>query len=206
MIRNIALLLLCILITKHISCQNFNGGLIIGVSSSQVSGDDLGGFHKAGLLIGSFVNRNITTITKLQMEIIYIQKGSKNPNINNIENENYNKPYISLSYIEVPILLNFLQSNNIQIETGIITGKIITGYYNDSYGKINNTNSLFSNYDLGALLGINYIITNKISLNSRISNSILPIGAEDNNLSNVYNSSRKGKYNSVISFTLNYKI
>ncbi len=89
---------------------------------------------------------------------------------------------------------------------GIITGKIITGYYNDSYGKINNTNSLFSNYDLGALLGINYIITNKISLNSRISNSILPIGAEDNNLSNVYNSSRKGKYNSVISFTLNYKI
>ena len=206
MIRNIALLLLCILITKHISCQNFNGGLIIGVSSSQVSGDDLGGFHKAGLLIGSFVNRNITTITKLQMEIIYIQKGSKNPNINNIENENYNKPYISLSYIEVPILLNFLQSNNIQIETGIITGKIITGYYNDSYGKINNTNSLFSNYDLGALLGINYIITNKISLNSRISNSILPIGAEDNNLSNLYNSSRKGKYNSVISFTLNYKI
>ena len=77
----------------------------IGLSTSQVSGDDLAGFNKAGLVFGGFTNRILSNRNSLQLEIVYIQKGSRNPDIINEESENYNKPYINLSYIEIPILL-----------------------------------------------------------------------------------------------------
>ena len=51
---------------------------------------------------------------------------------------------------------------------------------------------------------IDYAFSNKLSLNTRLSNSILPIGAEDYEHTSTYNSKKKGKYNSVLSFALHY--
>ena len=42
-------LLLCIL---QLDAQSFKSGIITGISSSQVSGDGLGGFHKVGFQFG----------------------------------------------------------------------------------------------------------------------------------------------------------
>ena len=66
--------------------QNFKGGVIAGVSTSQVSGDALGGFHKAGLYLGVFTELPLSPISNIKMEMNYIQKGSNNPKIfeNNI--------------------------------------------------------------------------------------------------------------------------
>ena len=72
---------------KH-QAQNFGGGLILGLSTSQVGGDNLGGFNKAGLLVGAFVNIPISELLSFQMEMTYIQKGSNNPNMNNSEHSN----------------------------------------------------------------------------------------------------------------------
>ena len=47
-------------------------------------------------------------------------------------------------------------------------------------------------------------LQDKLNLNTRLSNSILPIGSEDYNHPNTYGDERKGKYNSVLSFTLHY--
>ena len=58
--------------TLNIQAQNFDGGFIIGVSTSQVSGDRLGGFNKAGILVGVFASTSISSIMRLQMEMIYI--------------------------------------------------------------------------------------------------------------------------------------
>ena len=65
---------------------------------------------------------------------------------------------------------------------------------------------LTSKNDIGLFVGIDYKYSKKISLNSRISNSIIPIGSEDYNAVNAFNSTLKGKYNSVISFALHYNI
>ena len=57
---------------------------------------------------------------------------------------------------------------------------LINGYYNDLNGKIPiYTVDPFIQYDFGLLLGIDYKYSENISLNTRLSNSILPIGAED---------------------------
>ena len=39
---------------SNLQAQNFGGGIILGLSTSQVGGDDLAGFNKAGVLARSF--------------------------------------------------------------------------------------------------------------------------------------------------------
>jgi hypothetical protein len=181
--------------------QNFGGGIILGLSTSQVDGDNLGGFNKVGLLVGAFANTSISELLSFQMEMTFIQKGSDNPNMNDYPHQ----PDISSSYIEIPLLLQYHQSNKLKIEGGLLSAYLIDGYYNNNYGKMEYDNTPpFIKYDFGLLLGIDYKFSNKLSLNTRLSNSILSIGAEDYNGVTSYNSSRKGKYNSVLSFTLHY--
>ena len=204
MLKKFAILLFCGFLTLSIQAQNFGGGVILGFGASQVGGDNLAGFHKAGLLVGAFTNTSISELLSFQMEITYIQKGSNNPTINDADHPNYLKEDISSSYIEIPLLLQYHQSNKLKIEGGLLAAYLIDGYYNDSNGKIPNEPNPFINYDVGLFLGLDYKYSDNINLNTRICNSVLPIGSEDYNHPNTYNSSRKGKYNSVLSFALHY--
>jgi hypothetical protein len=204
MLKKFAIILSCGFLTFSIQAQDFGGGVILGLSTSQVGGDDLAGFHKAGLLVGVFANKSITELLSFQMEMTYIQKGSNNPNMNNPEHPNDSKQDISLSYIEVPLLLQYHQSDKLKIEGGVLTAYLVDGHYNDFNGKMPNEPNPFIDYDIGLLLGIDYKYSENISLNTRIGNSILPIGSEDYENQVPYNSSKKGKYNSVLSFALHY--
>ena len=205
MVKKFAILFFCGFLATSSNAQNFGGGIILGLSSSQVGGDNLAGFHKAGLLGGAFANTSISELLSFQMEMMFIQKGSDNPNMNDSEHKDYSQEDISSSYIEIPLLLQYHQSNTLKIEGGLFSAYLIDGYYNDLNGKLPiYTVNPFIKYDFGLLLGIDYKFSNKLSLNTRISNSILPIGEEDYNNPNTYNSKRKGKYNSVLSFTIHY--
>jgi len=204
--KKLALFIFCGFLISNLQAQNFAGGIILGLSTSQVSGDDLGGFNKAGLLAGFFANKSLSPLLSFQMEMTYIQKGSNNPNMNNSEHlQDYEKPDISSSYIEIPLLLKYHQSAVLKIEGGIQFANLIKAYYNDTYGEISTTTiDPFIDYDIGLLIGMDYKFSANLSLNTRISNSILPIGEEDYNHPTTYNSTRKGKYNSVLSFAIHY--
>ena len=195
-------LLLCLFLTflsLFSFSQNFKGGVIAGIATSQVSGDALGGLHKAGLYLGVFTQLPISPISNIKMEMNYIQKGSNNPKM--FEN---NIPDISTSYIEVPISINYYQNKIMCFEIGIQTAFLLTSTDNNIYGNFqSNEISPFNQIDLGAFLGMNYHLTNNILLNSRISNSILPIRPHASGA--IYQLNR-GQYNSVLSFTLHYII
>jgi len=207
MTKKFTILLFCGFLSLSIKAQNFGGGLILGFSTSQVGGDNLAGFNKAGLLIGTYGNKSISELLSFQMEITFIQKGSNNPKMNDSEHSNYLKEDILSSYIEVPLLLQYHQSNKLKIEGGVQLAYLINGYYNDINGEIPTYSvNPFRKNDFGLLLGIDYKYSKNISLNTRLSNSILPIGTEDYDLVNSYNSSRKGKYNSVLSFAIHYNL
>ena len=57
--------------------QNFQGGPILGFTATQVDGDTYSGYNKAGVIIGGFVNKKFSEKWSSQLEIKYIQKGSK---------------------------------------------------------------------------------------------------------------------------------
>ena len=195
--KNKLLLCLFTFFTFFSFSQNFKGGVIAGVSTSQVSGDALGGFHKAGLYLGVFTELPLSPISNIKMEMNYIQKGSNNPKM--FEN---NIPDISTSYVEVPISIHYYQNEITAFEAGIQTAFLLNFSDNDEYGPIPNDQSIaFNKVDLGAFIGMNYHLTDNILLNSRISNSILPVRPHASGVTYQLN---KGQYNSVLSFTLHY--
>ena len=127
----------------------------------------------------------------------FIQKGSNNPNMN--EN-NYSD--INLSYVEIPFLLKYQQSSTIAIEGGIETAFLISASDNDIYGQISASSTKeFNTTDISIFIGMDYSINPRLILNSRISNSIIPIRAHASGATFQLN---KGQYNSVLSFALHY--
>jgi hypothetical protein len=199
MTKKFAILLFCGFLSLSIKAQNFGGGLILGLSASQVSGDNLGGFNKAGLLAGGFIDLQLSKTLKGQMEMTFIQKGSNNPNMN--EN-NYSD--INLSYVEIPLLVKYQQSRSIAIEGGVEAAFLISASVNDIYGQVpTNSTREFNTTDISIFIGMDYYINPKLILNSRISNSIIPIRAHASGATFKLN---KGQYNSVLSFSLHYII
>ena len=110
------ILLILIYSFNYSYSQNFNAGAILGLSTTQVSGDNLAGFHKAGLLLGGFVNRDLNSEMNIQIEMTFIQKGSVNqkrekfPDIANI----------NLNYLEVPLIIKLKR---------VLSKRIILLYY-----------------------------------------------------------------------------
>ena len=176
--------------------QEFNAGLSFGVSTNQVSGDNLAGFNKAGLILGGFVNREINPVIKAQLEMIFIQKGSANPKLENGIAE------IHLDYIEAPVILIFKNSEKLNLEIGLHISALVKGYYQDIYGIMENQIK-FDRFEFGSLCGVSYTLSKKISLNTRLSNSILPIAKHASEQTYRLN---RGKYNTGLCFILKYQI
>ena len=200
----LTLLFFCGILTYNTNAQSFGGGIIAGASTSQVAGDLLGGFNKIGILAGAYTNLKVKEILSLQFEISYITKGSRNPNIYESNHPNYEKIEITLSYIEMPLTINLQQKENLGVEFGIIPAFNISATLNSAEAKnISVPNPQYKKYDLGVCAGINYHITDNIILNTRISNSIIPIRPHTSGATNGWN---RGQYNTVLSFAIHYKI
>ena len=190
------LIIIICFISFNIYAQEFKAGVNIGLSTSQVSGDNLSGFHKAGIIVGGFVNRDINKNLAFQLEMIFIQKGSSNTKKDILIADIY------LDYIEVPLLMIYKQSESIELEVGIHSSALVNGYYHDIYGELENQTG-FNNFDIGALIGMSYKINNKLSLNTRLTNSIIPIAEHASWQTYRFN---KGKYNTGLNFTLKYQL
>jgi len=116
-------------------------------------------------------------------------------------NEN-NYSDINLSYVEIPFLLKYQQSSTIAIEGGIETAFLISASDNDIYGQISASSTReFNTTDISIFIGMDYSINPRLILNSRISNSIIPIRTHASGATFQLN---KGQYNSVLSFALHY--
>ena len=196
MLKKFAILLFCVFLTLSIQAQNFGGGVILGLGASQVGGDDLAGFNKAGLLVGAFANTSISELLSFQMEMTYIQKGSNNPN--NTDLHEYD-----LNYLEIPFFLKYQTKYQLKIEGGFLTGILInqTERYSDGIELINMSNGNFNTFDFGVGLGIDYSLTEKLTLNSRISNTLFFSPTREYSAQTFIN---RGNYNSVLSFAIHY--
>ena len=94
------------------------------------------------------------------------------------------------------------QKENLGVEVGILPAFLINAEMNDYFTEIE-IDPAFEKYDFGVFAGINYHITDNIILNTRISNSIIPIRPHTSGATFGLN---KGQYNTVLSFAIHYKI
>ena len=174
--------------------QRFKAGIIAGFTTSQVSGDQLSGFNKSGFEFGGLVSAPISEKFDLSFQIVFIQKGSKKPN--NAAQGDYSYYRMSLNYIEVPVLFRYNFSKKFQFEAGPTFGKLVSSKEEDEHGEIPPVNE-FKSFELGFMLGMNYMLFDNFYLNIGGSNSLLPIRESDIE-------GARDQFNSVLMFSFKY--
>ncbi len=197
------LFLFFVLIAAHLpllTCgQSFKAGLIAGLSTTQISGDNLSGFNKVGLLAGGFVSTQLSEKFDAAMEITFIQKGSRK-NADPDKND-YTSYLLRLSYIEVPILFQWNYSRRFCFEIGPTMGVLLSEYEEDETGELP-ARRPFNSFEFGGTVGLNINLVSGLIFNTRLSSSLIPVREHQSGQSYRLNA---GQYNSVLAFTIRYK-
>ena len=179
--------------------QRFKAGLIGGLSTTQVAGDQLSGFNKAGVIAGGFVSNPVSDKSSLQMEILFIQKGSRKPVQPDKDNEYY---VMRLAYFEVPVLFKYQVSSKINVELGLSIGALMFSEEEDQLG-LQRHKPAFNKTDFSGIMGFTYPLSDHLFFNLRLSNSIIPIRDFASGYSFAF--FNRGQYNTVVAFTLHYQ-
>ena len=108
-------LFLLVMASPSLRAQRFNGGILAGGDVSQVDGDMYDGYHKWGYLGGAYVSLQISPHSSFQMELEYIQKGSRRVDTTTSGGTQY---LLRLHYIEVPFLYQFTFKKRFCFEAG----------------------------------------------------------------------------------------
>ncbi|HSG67829.1 MAG TPA: porin family protein [Bacteroidales bacterium] len=105
--------------------QRFNGGAMIGLIAGQVAGDTYSGYSKVGPAAGFFVNFQPADHSSIQLELAYMQKGSRKSA--NTVKEDYDSYLLRLNYIEMPLLYRY-HIRWFALEAGPSLGFFMSGY------------------------------------------------------------------------------
>ncbi|MGP8215707.1 MAG: outer membrane beta-barrel protein [Bacteroidia bacterium] len=190
--KRILLILPLIVMVLQVSAQRFNEGIIAGLSISDVDGfnNQYPDFKHPGFTVGGFVNTKIGQMTKLQLEISFIEKGSQL-----LPDSTNNNPYydLTLNYIDVSLMVrqpvHWKVNNKLSDKYGLIFGLTYgtLAYYQYTaqsivYSSSTYNNGLFNNhldgelntFDASAFIGFYYNFSPQFFADVRYSNSFIP--------------------------------
>jgi hypothetical protein len=192
------LIILIFLFPVLLPAQRFNGGIIAGGLVSQVDGDDDGGFHKFGFLAGGLVSLRLSQHSSLQMEMEYIQKGSRIT-----DTINYMDYLFRFHYLEIPLLYQYAFAKRFSIEAGPVMD-VLLGSLEESNGLESPSTIGLRPVTLCGIFGFSGFINKHLKANLRFNYSLLSIRetAETYPPSYRYILWQKGQFNNVLSLSL----
>lgn len=175
--------------------QDFSGGIILGVSGSQVDGDQQSGYKKPGLIGGAYVSFPFSERAALKIETYYIGKGA-------VLNEEHADGYVlqifktSFHYVEMPFLINLKLHPKIDIALGIAPSYLFAHDITGIYVSIDKSLYSMKNFDFQPMGQVDFYLTDKIITSIRFSYSMI----------NIRNDPMAGWYNNNVGVVLKYKI
>lgn len=185
-------------VTAH--AQQFGGGLMGGVVGSQVHGDSYVGFDKGGIYAGGFVNLQVNPQGLMQMELNFIQKGSRhNPDP---EQGDFTEYLMRLNYVEIPVIYKYLASERFSVEGGLSYGYLVheeeTFLDREIYADKD-----FKKHAANILFGFYYKLIPDLDINMRVHSSAIPVREHSSGAKWLLN---RGQYNFAISITGYYSL
>ena len=181
--------------------QKFNGGILAGLAALQVAGDQLSGFHKAGPIGGFFVNLDASVRSTFQMELYYIQKGSKkNADYAEGDEESY---LLRLNYIEMPLLYKF-KFSWFAIEAGPSVAFSMGGYEEKNGVEI--VTDDFATATFQIQFGVVFTVAENWMIDIRTNNSLTNLRNETHTgqVRRIF-PNNYGQFNDVLQITLAYQ-
>ncbi len=189
----------------ELSAQKFDGGILAGGLISQVDGDNWSGFTKVGFLAGGFVHLELSPHSSLQLEMEYIQKGSRKPTY--YQENDYHSYLLRLHYVEIPILYQFTFLKRFSVEAGP-AADILLGYNEEvDESEVPNKYPL-RRVTLSGIVGVSGYITKHLKATFRFNYSLLSLRQpQPDRRPDVW---RKilfewGQFNNVMSLSLSYQ-
>ena len=192
------LFFLLVLNSFSLQAQRFNAGLMLGGVASQVDGDTYEGYHKFGYLGGGYVLLQVSPHSSFQMELEYIQKGSRRNDTSVTGGTEY---LLRLHYIEIPVLYQYTFKKRFYFEAGP-AADITVGSLEMINGAVPPTTVPLRPVTLTGIFGFGVYLTNHLRLNVRANYSLMSIRSE-----NDYSGYRRmlfevGQYNNVLSCSI----
>jgi hypothetical protein len=189
--------------------QGFGGGLKGGLAASEVSGDNLGGPDKLGWFAAVFTNTALGDITRIQLELMYIQKGSRStPD----EKNNFYDYRFALQYVEIPFLLivdfpwggGGRFADRLSLETGLSAAFLVGSEEMENDRMLDlSEEKPFHGAELNLLLGFYYPVTSQLNFHLRFSQGITPLRPHEGGTSVWYN---RGQYNTAWTFGISWNL
>ena len=183
--------------------SNFKGGVRGGITASQISGDDLSGFHKLGAYTGAFVTFPVHQNGKwfLQTELNFIMKGSSRF-ANDVDDPNIGLIYtLTLFYTETPLIVKYKIYKGLEVELGPTFNFLFAYKEIGDEGSLKPIRPQFSVFELSALAGVSYLFKEHWGVSLRFSNSILPVRKPNW----IFNKKFRLQYNTVIALSAYYQ-
>ena len=191
----LAISVILLLISLSLNAQEFNAGIRFGGVGSQVNGDGLEGFDKAGVLFGAYVKRDLSEKFSMQMEMVFIQKGSRMPTTD------LNQYYLMrLSYIEIPVLFIYHAGKKLGFHATPSFGVLIADHEETEMGTIDERPD-FKKFEFAANVGVIYDLSDHWTFDFRYSHSITTIRPYIAGYTSFFD---KGQYNVVLEMSLMY--
>ncbi len=175
--------------------QAFNAGLAMGMTTTQISGDGLGGWHKFGLSGGAYVNAPLSSKRSLRIGIYYTEKGSRTKQ----DTINYISFAYRLKYVEVPVQLAF-QDGPITFTSGLYYGRLIKQEILANKLPYPVTPP-FRSYEVGLCVGALLQLGDHLFIEGKFSTSVIPTRPSPN-FANKNSFYEKGNYNQVLNFMI----
>ncbi len=205
--------------------QNFRGGLGGGFTATKISGDrdPDGGRLRLGAYGAVFTNYPVTDNSRLQLELMYIQKGSR-AFIDGAEpDEDYRDYRLDLHYVEVPVvykrdfsgITGYAYVDRLTLEAGLSFAKVV-GHYeiNEPLGDVTDivaADRPFRWGEINILAGLNYPLYENLYFHFRFSQGVTPVRphrSEERDVSGTMLNwiHQFGQYNTAYTFGLSYTL
>ncbi len=147
------LYILTFLICLKVQAQRFGGSAVVGLNLSQIDGDGLAGYDKAGLTGGIKLDYAVSKKSDLILEFLYSQRGSAP---DSYDDPNFDK--IKLTYLEIPLLITlkdwYIEGENyhkVWAEGGFSYSYLFSATSENPFvGNIEE----FKDYDISYILGV----------------------------------------------------
>ncbi len=197
--KKFILIILSCLLFSYSYGQRFIGSIIAGANASQVEGDDVRGYKKAGFVGGASVM--IALDKKMQwfatVELLYSQKGSRSLTTRAFDTTNYApamfldvdrdadfmqsakyKCRLDLDYVEVPVLFHFEDwHSGCAIGLGFSWGRLVRAkeWYNGFKRTTSYNSGTYRTSDWSIIADLKFMIYKGLKLELRWQYSLRPI-------------------------------
>jgi len=183
------MLVIALLCTMHARAQGsyydepqpvFTGGLLAGANFATLDDDEDAPYDKLGANLGGVVFVRLRHNIDVSMEMLFSQKGDKDNTLRptGIPGINFTYTYDRLNYVEVPLMLNYVDRFNDHYGIGVSYGRLVSSteiLNTDSYLTIQTSQYPFNKDDYELLIGAEFHIWSRLYATFRFQYSLVKV-------------------------------